>query len=319
MLRTILALALTCFYSASSAAQTWPQKPLTLVHGFGAGGNADSVARLLAAALADTLGTSVVVDAKPGAGGNIAAEYVTRAAPDGYTLILLTGGHAVSAALNKKLRYDPVLDFSFVSLIGTFPFVVATRADSPITDMKSLIAAAKQAPGKLTFSSVGFGSTQHLTGELLAQSAGIKLTHVPYRGGMQPLTDLIGGQIDLIVDTITVTGPAISAGTLKGLGVSSAEQWPTLQQVPPIAGTLPGFEVKSWVGLAAPAKTPTDVVAKLNAAVAKAVSDPAFQAKLSQLGIRAGASSPEAMMSFVSSEAKRWNTVIDAAGIERTQ
>jgi tripartite-type tricarboxylate transporter receptor subunit TctC len=319
MLRKIVSMALLSLLPATSLAQTWPTRPITLIHGFGAGGNADSVARLLGSSLADALGTTIVVDAKPGAGGNIAAEFATRAAPDGYTLILLTGGHAVSSALNKKLRYDPLSDFSFVSLIGTFPFVVATRAGGPFSDLKSLIAAAKKDPGKFTFSSVGFGSTQHLTGELLAQFAGIKFTHVPYRGGMQPLTDLISGQIDLMVDTITVTGQAVNAGTLTGLGISSAQPWPTLPQVQPIAAELPGFEVKSWVGLAAPARTPPDIVAKLNAAVAKAIVNPEFQSKLGLLGIHAEGSSPEAMASFVGSESKRWNDVIDKAGIQRVE
>lgn len=317
MLRTLLAVTLLCLLPNAGRAQNWPQRPITLIHGFGAGGNADSVARLLGATLADALGATVIVDAKPGAGGNIASEFVTRTAPDGYTLILLTGGHAVSSALNTKLRYDPIAGFSFISLIGSFPFVVATRADGPITDFKSFVTAAKKDPGKLTFSSVGFGSTQHLAGELLALSAGIKLIHVPYRGGMQPLTDLIGGQIDLIIDTITVTGPAVTAGTLKGLGVSSAQPWPTLPQVPPISGELPGFEVKSWVGLAAPARTPPDIVAKLNAAVGKAVADPAFQSKLALLGIQAEASTPEGTASFVGAEIHRWNGVIDKAGIQR--
>ena len=219
MLRSFLAaMILASALPSAGRADPWPQRPITLIHGFGAGGNADSISRLVAAALSELLEVSVVVDAKPGAGGNIASEYVSRAAPDGYTLILLTGGHAVSAALYKKLRFDPVDSFTFVSLVGTFPFVVATRTDSPIKDLADLIAISRQSPGKLSFSSVGFGSTQHLTGELLALSAGGKLTHIPYRGGMQPLTDVLAGQIDLIVDTITVTGPAIKAGTLEGVG-----------------------------------------------------------------------------------------------------
>ena len=198
--RRILTTAAMTFLVASTAqAQSWPQRSITLIHGFGAGGNADSISRLVANALSESLGVSVIVDAKPGAGGNIASEFVSRAASDGYTLILLTGGHAVSAALYKKLRFNPVDSFTFVSLVGTFPFVVATRADSPVADLASLIATIRQQPGKLSFSSVGFGSTQHLTGELLALSAGGKLTHIPYRGGMQPLTDVLAGQIDLIV------------------------------------------------------------------------------------------------------------------------
>jgi tripartite-type tricarboxylate transporter receptor subunit TctC len=299
------------------ANDAWPQKTITLMHGFGAGGNADSISRLMAAALAEQLGGSVIVDAKPGAGGNLASDMVSRAAPDGYTIILLTGGHAVSAALYKKLKFDPVEGFSFVSLVGTFPFVVATRTDSPITDLATLVSTARANPGKLSFSSVGFGSTQHLTGELLALSAGVKLTHVPYRGGMQPLTDVLGGQIDLIVDTITVTGPAIRAGTLRGLGVSSPQPWPSLPGVPPIATQLPGFDVPSWIGIAAPAGTPAPIVARLNEAMRAALATPALQDKLDQLGVRARATSPEEMRTFVSGEIKRWTGVIDQAGLPK--
>ncbi|WP_027556954.1 tripartite tricarboxylate transporter substrate binding protein [Bradyrhizobium sp. Cp5.3] len=315
----IVSLLTVLIASPVSAADQWPQKPITLMHGFGAGGNADTISRLVAAGLAEKLGATVTVDAKPGAGGNLASELVSRAAPDGHTLILLTGGHAVSGALYKSLRFDPVQAFSFVSLIGTFPFVVATRADSPITDLSSLIAAAKAAPGKLTFSSVGFGSTQHLVGELLSLSADIKLTHVPYRGGMQPLTDLLGGNIDLIVDTITVTRQGINGGTLRGLGVTSTEPWPTLPNVPPIGSRIPGFEVISWIGIAAPAGTPAPVIERLNGTLSALVDDAAFQQKLDDLGVRAKASSPAEMRDFVAGEIVRWNGVIDRASLQRIE
>lgn len=304
---------------AARAADGWPQRTITLMHGFGAGGNADSISRLLASALAEQLGATVIVDAKPGAGGNIASDMVSRATPDGHTLILLTGGHAVSAALYKKLKFDPIDSFAFVSLVGTFPFVIATRADSPIADLTGLIAAAKAQPGKLTFSSVGFGSTQHLTGELVALSAGIKLTHVPYRGGTQPLTDVLGGQIDIIVDTITVTGPAIKAGMLRGIGVSSPQPWPSLPGVHPMSTQLPGFEVKSWIGIAAPAGTPTSVITRLNEALGAVIGTSAFRERLDQFGVRAQASSPSEMRDFVASEAKRWTGVIDQAGLARIE
>ncbi|OAF19277.1 tripartite tricarboxylate transporter substrate binding protein [Bradyrhizobium neotropicale] len=315
----IVSLLTVLVASPVSAADQWPQKPITLMHGFGAGGNADTISRLVAAGLAEKLGATVTVDAKPGAGGNLASELVSRAAPDGHTLILLTGGHAVSGALYKSLRFDPVQAFSFVSLIGTFPFVVATRADSPITDLSSLIAAAKAAPGKLTFSSVGFGSTQHLVGELLSLSADIKLTHVPYRGGMQPLTDLLGGNIDLIVDTITVTRQGINGGTLRGLGVTSTEPWPALPNVPPIGSRIPGFEVISWIGIAAPAGTPAPVIERLNGTLRALVDDAAFQQKLDDLGVRAKASSPAEMRDFVAGEIVRWNGVIDRASLQRIE
>ncbi|MGL4287025.1 MAG: Bug family tripartite tricarboxylate transporter substrate binding protein [Phreatobacter sp.] len=298
-------------------AQDWPQRPVTLVHGFGAGGNADSIARVLANSLSGTLGQQVVVEAKPGAGGNLASEVVSRANPDGYSLILLTGGHAVSAALYKALRFNPVDDFAFVSLAATFPFVIATSAESPIENLADLVAAAKREPGKLTFSSVGFGSTQHLTGELLAVTAGIKLTHVPYRGGMQPLTDLMSGRIDLMVDSITVTGSAIRAGTIRGLGITSAAPWPALPEVPLVAGILPGFEVRSWIGVAAPAATPPAVVAKVNDGIRRAVADAKVREQLGSLGVQPEATTPEAMKAFVASEVRRWNQVVDKAGIEK--
>jgi tripartite-type tricarboxylate transporter receptor subunit TctC len=314
----ILTITAMAFLVASTAqAQSWPQRSITLIHGFGAGGNADSISRLVANALSESLGISVIVDAKPGAGGNIASEFVSRATPDGYTLILLTGGHAVSAALYKKLRFNPVDSFTFVSLVGTFPFVVATRADSPVTNLASLIATIGQQPGMLSFSSVGFGSTQHLTGELLALSAGGKLTHIPYRGGMQPLTDVLAGQIDLIVDTITVTGPAIKAGTLKGLGVSSVSPWPSLLGVPTIASQLPGFDVKSWIGIALPAGAPAEVVSRIHESLRKAIDDPAFQGRLELLGVRAESSTPDATKGFVASEIQRWSEVIARAAIQR--
>ncbi|MDT2021431.1 tripartite tricarboxylate transporter substrate binding protein [Methylocella sp. CPCC 101449] len=303
--------------SQSLLAQDWPRKPIVLVHGFGAGGNADSIARVMAGELSTALGQQVVVEAKPGAGGNIASENVARSEPDGYRIIMLTGGHAVSAALYKSLRFNPVDDFAFVSLVATFPFVIATHLQSPIKSIGDLIAAAKKEPGKFTFSSVGVGSTQHLTGELFAELAGIKLTHVPYRGGMEPLSDLMGGRIDLMVDSITVTGEAIRSGTIRGLGVTSREPWPGLTQVTPIAATLPGFEVRSWNGIAAPAGTPPDVMARLNGAIAKALQVPKVREQLGFLGVQPEATPPEAMRSFIASEITRWKGIVDKAGIQR--
>lgn len=303
--------------SRFASAQTWPTRPVMLVHGFGAGGNADSISRVMANALSGELGEQVVVEAKPGAGGNLASEQVTRAQPDGHTIILLTGGHAVSAAMYKSLRFKPVEDFAFVSLVATFPFVIATRAESPLKTIGDVIEAARKDPGKLTFSSVGFGSTQHLTGELFAGTAGVKLTHVPYRGGMQPLSDLISGRIDLVVDTITVTGAAIRAGTIRGLGVTSPQPWPALPDVPTIAGTLPGFQVPSWIGIAAPAATPPAVVAKLNAAIGKALQTDKVKEQLGFLGVKPEATTPYGMRTFVASEIERWKGVVDKAGLER--
>lgn len=318
-MRLLAALAALVFLSTQVChAQGWPNRPITLIHGFGAGGNADTISRLVAEGLRETLHATIIVEPKSGAGGNTASETVARAVPDGYTLILLTGGHAASAALYKKLRFDPVGSFSFVSLVGKFPFVIATRADGPIKSLDELLAAVRNKKSDtLTFSSVGFGSTQHLAGELFAQAAAGTLTHVPYRGGLQPVTDVLSGRVDLLVDTITVTGGAIKAGTLRGLGITSAQPWPLLPDVPPIASVLTGFEVMSWIGIAGPSGLPDEVVQRLNAALNELTRTPAFQARLEQLGVRAEGSSPEQMKSFISAEIARWNTVIDKAHIER--
>lgn len=300
-----------------SFAQAWPDRPITLLHGFGAGGNADVIARVIAAPLAEALGKPVVVEARTGAGGNIASEAAARARPDGHTLILLTGGHAVSAALFRTLRFDPIEDFSFISTVSVFPFVVATRADGPIASLADMAARARRDPGGLTFSSVGVGSTQHLTGELLAQTLGVSLTHVPYRGGTQPLTDLLSGRIDMMVDSVTVTGAGIAAGTVRALGVTSATAWPSLPEVPTVASAAPGFEVVSWVGLAAPARTPAPIVERLNAELRRAVAIPAVRERLEALGTRVAPNSPDQMRGFVAGEVARWNQVIDRARLER--
>lgn len=299
------------------AAGEWPDRPIVLIHGFGAGGNADTIARVVAEALTERLHATIVVEAKPGAGGISASDFVARAAPDGYTLTLLTGGHAASAALNTKLRFSPVDSFSFVSLVGKFPFVIATRADGPIKTLGELVAMVRQKPDNLSFSSVGFGSTQHLAGELFAQAAGGRLTHIPYKGGMQPVADVLAGRVDLIVDSITVTGPSIKAGSLRGLGITSAKPWPLMPEVPPIDTVLPGFEVMSWIGIAAPAGLPEPIASRLNTALNEITRTKAFQARMEQLGVIAEGSSAAEMKSFISSEIKRWNQVVDTAGIAR--
>ncbi len=318
-MRRMLLEALGALLLAGSPAlgQSWPERPIALIQGFGAGGNADTIARVIAAPLSAALGQPVVVEARTGAGGNIASEYVVRARPDGHTLVLLTGGHTVSAALYRSLRFDPVEDFAFVSTVAVFPFVVATRADGPIRSLPELIEAARRSPGTLTFSSVGIGSTQHLTGELLAQTAGIRLTHVPYRGGTQPLTDLLTGRIDLMVDSVTVTGGAMRAGTVRALGVTSGAPWPLLDGAPTVSATLPGFEVLSWVGLAAPAATPAPVIERLNAELRRALTAPELRERLATLGAVASPNAPAEMRRMVAAQVMQWRQVVEAAGIER--
>ncbi len=306
-----------CVASPWALAQSdWPARQITLVHGFGAGGNADVVARLVAQQLQEGLRQTVIVDIKSGAGGMLASGAVAKSPADGYTLVMLTGAHTVSAAMRRTLPYDPVKDFAFVSTVTTFPFVVAVRAEHPAKTLADLIAQAKADPGKLNFSSVGVGSTQHLVGELLASTAGVQLTHIPYRGGGAPIQAVIGGDVDLLVDTPTVALPHVQSGRLRALGVTSAQPWPTLPGVPPVAQTLAGFEVRSWLGLAAPAGTPPQVVQRLNEELARALAKPEVQASLAGLGSVGAHGTPEAMRDMIQNDIARWRSVITRAGIE---
>jgi tripartite-type tricarboxylate transporter receptor subunit TctC len=314
--REFVAAAAAFAASPWAAAQAaWPSRNVTLLHGFGAGGNADVVARLVAQRLQESLGQPVIVDIKSGAGGMLASSAAAKASPDGYTLVMLTGAHTVSAALRRNLPYDPIKDFAFVSTVTTFPFVVAVRADHPAKNLADLIAKAKAEPGKYNFSSVGVGSTQHLVGELLANTAGIQLQHIPYRGGAAPIQAVIGGEVDLLVDTPTVALPHIQSGRLRSLGVTSAAPWPTLPGVPTVAATLSGFEVRSWLGVAAPAGTPAPVVRRLNAELKKVLADTDVQKSLAGNGSVASHSTPEAMRDMVQNDIARWRGVIARAGI----
>ncbi len=302
---------------AATVHAAYPDRPVTLVHGFGAGGNADTVARLMAAELEKRLGQPFVVESRTGAGGTIASAHVAKATPDGYTLVLLTGGHTASAAMRKSLPYDPVNDFAMVSTVTEFPFVIAVSASSPHQTLAELLRHAQQ-PGQkpVTFSSVGVGSTQHLTGELLAAAGKANMLHVPYRGGGAPVVAVMSGDVDVLVDTATVAGSHIKSGNLRALAVTSGETWPELPDVPPAAKTLPGFEVMSWLGIAAPANTPPEVINKLNATLREILADEGVTAKLAGLGSATAYSSPDNMRQRIDNDIRQWRKVVADAGIE---
>ena len=287
---------------------------MQLIHGFGAGGNADVVARLVGQKLQDVLGQPVVIDIKSGAGGAIATGSVVKAVPDGYSLVKLTGAHTVSAALRKNLGYDAVKDFAFLSTVSFFPFVVAVRTEHPAKSLAQLVEMSRQR--ELSFTSVGVGSTQHMVGELLGASSGGQFLHVPYRGGGAPVQAVIGGEVDLLCDTLTVAMPHIQSGRLRALAVTSAQAWPTLPGVPPVAATLPGFEVRSWLGIAAPAGTPDAIVQRLNGAIRTVLAREDVQKSLANLGSIASPSTPEAMKDMVQKEVVRWKDVIAKRGIQ---
>lgn len=295
----------------------WPERPITLFQGFGAGGNGDVLARLAAVPLSAGLGQPVVVEARTGAGGNIASDFVAKSKADGYTLALLTGGHTAGAAIYQRLPFDPVADFTFIASFVRFPFVLATRAEAPWQSLAELIAAAKARPNSITYGTSGVGSTQHLTGELLAQQAGFAWNHVPYRGGSAPLADVLAGRVDCYLDTITTTGPGIRDGRLRALGITSPEPWPLLPMAPPMAGTVRGFEVFSWAGIAAPAGLPEPITTRINAEIHLAQQDEAIRQRMAVLGAIPKTDSPAEFTRFVAGQVETWRRVVAQAGIER--
>lgn len=315
-LRHLTVLAAGVLSAALAMAQTYPDKPITLVQGFAAGGNADTIARIVGQALSRELGQPIVVEAKTGAGGNVASAAVAKAKADGYTLILLTGGHAVSAAMYKSLAFDPAEDFDWLSMVTRFPFVLATASDSPYKTVGDVLRAAKSAPGTVSFSSVGVGSTQHLSGELLQSMAGVQLNHIPYRGGAAPLQDVLARRVDLMFDSVTVTKAQIEGGKLRALGVTSLESSPFLPGVAPLRETVKDFEVTSWTALAGPKGMPAEVVQKLGAAAQKVLTDPAVVKQLEGTGGLASPSikGPE-MKRYVQDQIGKWKRVVQQANI----
>jgi tripartite-type tricarboxylate transporter receptor subunit TctC len=227
---------------------------------------------------------------------------------------MLTGAHTVSAALRKDLPYDAVKDFAFISTVSSFPFVIAVRAEHPARTLAELLDIARK--GKVSFSSVGVGSTQHMVGELLGAAAGVQLLHVPYRGGGAPVQAVIAGDVDVLADTLTVATPHIQSGRLRALAVTSAAPWLSLPGVPSASATLPGFEVRSWLGLAAPAHTPDAIVQRLNAQVRQLLQQPDVQKVLANAGSAASPSSPLAMQEMVRAEIERWRDVVVRRGIK---
>jgi tripartite-type tricarboxylate transporter receptor subunit TctC len=299
-----------------ASAQDFPNHPLKIIQGFAPGGNADIIARVLAQEMAKGLGQPVVVEARVGAGGNIAAEVVSKAAPDGYTLLLVTGGHAVSGVLYKSLPYDPVESFEMVGLITQFQFLILTRADSRLQTMGALLEQARVKPGSVTYGSAGVGSTQHLNGELIGSMAKVQLLHVPYKGDAAALTGLLGGEVDFIVAPPTVALGQLKSGRVTVLATTGNTRWAGLPNAPTLVESgVQGFDVRSWAGLVAPAGTPKPIIERLNAEMQRLAQVPEVRAKLEELGGEVRASTPAEMKAKVAGDLQRWNKVVKEAKI----
>jgi tripartite-type tricarboxylate transporter receptor subunit TctC len=288
------------------------------VHGLAPGGPSDIIARIIAEGLARRLGQQVVVDARPGAGGRVAAGQIARTTPDGYTLMTVPSGHAVSAALYKNLPYRTIDDFSMISLLTEYPFVMVTHADHSIRTLADLISTAKSRPTPLLFGSAGNGSLQHLAGELLAKTVDATFQHVPYRGSAQAITDLLAKRIDFIVDSPTAELEFIRAGQVRALAVTGASRFFSLPEIPTTAEAgIPGYTFTSWQGLVAPAGLPAAMVDRLNVEIAGLLAEPAVIERIRLVGNDPSPSSPDAFRARIAADIDKWTKVVDAAKIER--
>ncbi|RUP25851.1 MAG: tripartite tricarboxylate transporter substrate binding protein [Curvibacter sp.] len=299
-------------------AQGYPERPIKIYQGFAPGGNADTIARLMGAEMGKGLNQPVVVEAQAGAGGNIAAGTVARAKPDGYTLLLATGGHAVAGALYQKLAYRSVADFEMISTITFFPFLLVVQADSKYRTLNQLLADAQARPGSVSYGTAGVGSTHHLAGELLARTAKVEMQHVPYRGDAASITAVLAGELPMAIAPPTAVMSHLKAGKLRALAVTSAQRWALMPDLPTVAEQgVAGYEVSSWAGLMAPAGTPRPVIERLNAEVRLALQQAPLRARLADMGGEARASSPEDMKTLLTTELQRWTQLVAEANIPK--
>lgn len=317
--RTVIFVSALSLLSGSyGLADDYPSRPLRIFQGFAPGGNADIISRVIGEELQKSLGQSIIYESRPGAGGNLASETVARADPDGYTIVLLTTGHSISAALYKSLKFDPVNDFRFISTVSEIPFFFVTNAKSRFQTMAQFVEAARAKPDAVTFGTAGVGTGQHLTAETFAAAIGVKMLHVPFRGDSAAVTALLSGDVDIIVAPGTAIFSNIEGGALRALGVSSNQRWPQLANVPTLAEAVaPGFQLVGWSGVAVPRGVPQVIVDRLNREITRIVALPSVSRKLQDMGNIARASTPDDFTKRVTSDIARWNGVIDKAGIQR--
>jgi tripartite-type tricarboxylate transporter receptor subunit TctC len=316
--KSAVLLSVFCFALAAAGAiaqDAYPTRPILLTHGNTPGSNSDLMARIIADPLAARLGQPVIVESRPGAGQTIAFGRVASGTPDGYTLIMMHSGHPIAGAMYKTLKYDTVSDFQMLSQLILYPFVLAVRQDHPLKSMADLIAYAKANPGKLSFSSTGVGTTQHLTGVLLESKAGIVMNHISYRGATQAVQDVLGGRVDVLIETLTQTSPLISSGQMRGLAVTTAKAWRTQPDVPPLSDTVPGFEVNGWMGVATTHDAPRPIAERLTREIAEVLKLPQVRERFELQGNEVQGSTPEQMRDRVAKELAMWKQVVKDGNI----
>ena len=309
-----LAAALTCA-AAAHGQSAYPQKPIRLIAPFAPGGGTDILARLFGQRMSETLGQPVIVDNRGGAGGTIGTEIAAKAPPDGYTLILVSGSHAINPGLYRKLPYDAVDDFAPITQIATSPGILVVNPSLPVKSVQDLIALARAKPGQINYASAGSGTPPHLAGELFKVMAKIDMVHVPYKGNAPAFTDVIGGQVSLIFPTMPSAMAFIKSGRLRPVAVTSARRSPAAPEIPTIAESgLPGYEAISWYGVLAPARTPPQIVARLHQVLVSAIHAPDMQEKLAAQGLEPVGNTPQQFSAVIRSEISKWAKVVKASG-----
>jgi len=318
LLAALLAVQSLAMTAPAFAQGDYPSKPIRIIVPFTAGGVVDSIARLVGERLSSKYGQPVIVENRTGAGGSIGTDYVAKAAPDGYTLLCVSPGHVVTPSLIKGVAWNPVRDFRAIEGFGVIPNVFVVPAEVPAKTMAELVAMAKKANPPLTYATAGVGTSNHLSGELLAQSAELKLTHVPYRGQPDALGDLLAGRVTMMPLTVALAVPHIKTGKLRPLAVTTSKRSAALPDTPTVAEStgLKGYDVGTWFGFVAPVKTPDAIVARLSADVAEILADPAMKPKLDLLGLEVAPQGPKQFDAFIASEYDKWSKVIKTAGIE---
>lgn len=314
MLGTVAVVSSMLMGSTVLAQPAYPTKPIRLIVPFAAGGTTSILARLLADRMSQSIGQPIVVDNRPGAGGNVGMDLVAKAEPDGYTILMGPIGLAINPALYSKMPFDPLKDLAPIGLYGGVPNLLVVNPSVPATNLAEFIAYAKSNPGKLNYPSNGNGTSSHLAAEMLKSAAGLNIVHVPYKGGAPAMQDLIGGQVTMLFDQMPAVLPQVKSGRVRVLGVSSIKHSAAAPDIPPIADTLPGFDMLVWFGLLAPQGTLSAIIGKLNGEMVKALNEPAFQAQLVGMGVTPMPGSPETFSRYLQSETTRWAKVVKDAG-----
>jgi tripartite-type tricarboxylate transporter receptor subunit TctC len=317
LLSIACAAALLCGAAPAAAQQTYPSKPIRIISPFAPGGGNDFICRLIAGRLTEVFKQQVIVDSRPGANGIVGTEVAARAAPDGYTMVLIPSGHTVNATLYKKLPYDSIRDFTAISLVAWGPLVLAMHPSVPTKNVKELIALAKSRPGDLTYGSAGVGASGHLAGALFEMMTGTKMVHVPYKGMGPAVIDVIGGQLSLTFGTSATVIPQVRAGRLRALATTGAQRTAALRDIPTVAESgVPGYEVSLWYGLIGPARVPADIVQRLNTEIVNALKLPIMRERLATEGLEARSTTPEEFTRLLVSDTERWAKVVQRIGIK---